>query len=235
MVGVISQGPPPVPPRISSGPISAIGATKFVAFGDSITYGTTSSFDGAFLFDTASQSYPVRLQLGLNAHHPPQTFDVRNRGIPGETAGTGSQRIQSVLAADRPQGLLLLEGINDLSGGSSVAETVGRLQTILEIARLHNVTVIIATMFQTYEIADPDDGHIRPNAATLVPAFNQALVQMAQGRQNVYIVDIHHAFGTNRSYVGGDGLHPTEAGYERMAQWFEARIEQVFPVRGAFQ
>lgn len=38
----------------------ALGAVRFVAFGDSITYGVLSSFDGMALFDGSSFSYPVR-------------------------------------------------------------------------------------------------------------------------------------------------------------------------------
>jgi lysophospholipase L1-like esterase len=238
MIGAISQEPPPVPPRLSQGPISAVGATRFVAFGDSITYGVLSSFDGVFLFDTPHQSYPVRVQLGLNAHHAPQSFTVINRGVPGETAASGASRIGSVLASDRPQVLLLLEGINDLNGGASVGTTTSRLATILDTARLYNVTVIIGNMFQTYETVDPNDGHVRHNAASQIVPFNNGIAQITSGRSNVFVVDLYHAFATApnpRSLVGGDGLHPTEAGYERMASWFEARIEQAFPVRGAVQ
>lgn len=230
LVGPISQEPPPVPPRANpSVAITAVGATRFVAFGDSITYGVTAAPLGDFLFDSSPQGYPVRLRLGLNEHHAGQTFTVINRGKPGEGAIEGATRIAGVLQTDRPQGLLLLEGINDLNVGRSVGETVAALDTILDHARLHNVTVVIATMFQTYEV----NGHT--NAAEFVPSLNDGIRQVAAGRQNVFLVDISHAFGTDRSYVGGDGLHPTEAGYDRMASWFMAAIEAAFPVRGSFQ
>jgi lysophospholipase L1-like esterase len=35
--------------------------------------------------------------------------------------------------------------------------------------------------------------------------------------------------------MGGDGLHPSPAGYQRMAQVYHQRISQVFPVRGSLQ
>lgn len=217
-----------MPPRANPGvAISAVGATRFVAFGDSITFGVTSAA-GDFLFDSSAQGYPVRLQLGLNAHHAPQQFTIVNAGVPGEGAVEGVARIVSVLSTHRPQALLLLEGINDLNSGRSVGQTVGALDTILDHARLYNVTVIIATMYQTYEVGN------RLNAATEVPALNAGIRQIAAGRQNVFLVDIHHAFSDPR-YVGVDGLHPTEEGYERMATWFMAAIEQAFPVRGTVQ
>jgi lysophospholipase L1-like esterase len=76
---------------------------------------------------------------------------------------------------------------------------------------------------------------VRENSAALIPAFNAAIMQMAQGRQNVYVVDLNHAFGNNRSYVGNDGLHPTPDGYSRMADWFRAQIQQVWKIRSGFQ
>jgi len=195
-----------------------------------------SSFDGTFLYDAGpTQSYPYQLLAGLNANHGPQVFAIENYGSGGESAAAGAQRIHSVLSSVRPQGLLLLEGINDLNTGASIDATVGHLQTMLDVAQLHNVTVLIATMFQTYHSEDPNTGRIRENAATQIPSFNSAIAQMASGRQNVYLVDLYHAFGSNRSYVGGDGLHPSEAGYQRMALWFGASIEQAFAVRRAFQ
>ncbi len=213
-----------------------LGATRFVAFGDSITWGTLSSFDGTYLYDAGpTESYPYVLQAALIAFHPPQVYTVENRGVPGEGVASGAGRIQTVLSQLRPQGLLLLEGINDLNNGASVGQTVGHLQTILDVARLHNVTVFIATMFQTYYSVDPNNGRIRENSAAVIPEFNNAILQMASGRQNVYIVDIYGAFGGNRSFVGGDGLHPSESGYQRMAQAFGDRIVSAFAVRAGFQ
>jgi lysophospholipase L1-like esterase len=234
-IGVIPQTPPPIPPRTHTGPLNAVGATRFVAFGDSITYGTLSSFDGVALFDIPTHSYPVRLDLGLNHYHQPQQFTVINRGVPAEAVAEGGvQRIQSVLTNDRPQALLLLEGINDLNGGRSIGATVAALDTVLDYARVYNTTVLIATMFQTY-VSEAPDGRIRTNAADQVPAFNAAIRQMAAGRQNVFLVDLEPVFHGRRHLVGGDGLHPSEAGYEVMASTFLAVIETAFPVRGSFQ
>jgi lysophospholipase L1-like esterase len=231
---VPAAGFSPSPPAATSGPL---GATSFVALGDSITWGTLSSFDGTFLFDAGPTfSYPFQLQSALNASHGPQIFSVENRGIGGESVVSGAQRINSVLSSVRPQGLLLLEGINDLNNGSSIGSIVGQLEIILDVARLHNVTVFIANMFQTYETVSPaPENRVRTNSATQITAFNSAIAQMASGRQNVYLVDLYHAFGSNRSFVGGDGLHPTAEGYERMSLWFRATIEQAFAVRSAFQ
>ena len=231
---LIPQEPPPVPPRLTVTPPTALGATRFVAFGDSITYGTLSSFDGYFVYDVPSHSYPERLRLALATYHSPQSFSVVNSGVPGETAQDGARRIQSVITTYRPQAVLLLEGINDLYNGDSVSVTATSLFRIVDTARQNNVTVLVATMPQTYEVTRPDGEH-RDNAASLIVPYNAEITRLATGRLNVHLVDLYRAFGTNRSLMGGDGLHPTAQGYELMATKFLQNIEEVFPVRGSFQ
>lgn len=232
----VSQQPPPIPPR--AGPavqIHAIGANRFVAFGDSITWGTESQFDG-LLFDSGPAAYPKQLADILTAHFPqPQGYVVANYGVPGEGAVEGSQRLAEVLANDRPQALLLLEGINDLNVGRSIGTVTAALGTMLDYARVYNTTVFISTMFQTYEADNPNTGQHRTNSASQVPALNAAIRQLAAGRQNVYLVDMYEEFGSNRSYVGGDGLHPTPLGYQVMARAFEDAIAVAFAVRGSIQ
>jgi lysophospholipase L1-like esterase len=231
---LIPQGPPPVPPRLSATPPTALGANRFVAFGDSITSGTLSAYDGAFLYDVPSHSYSERLRLALNKHHAPQTFTVVNAGRPGEWAHDGARRIQSTITTNRPQALLLLEGVNDLSSGAGVSATVAALFRIVDVARQNNVTVLVATMPQTYDGKKPN-GDPRDNAAELIVPFNTEIERLAASRLNVHVVDLYRAFGDRRSLLGGDGLHPTEEGYELMASTFMDVLEAVFPVRGSFQ
>jgi hypothetical protein len=94
----VSQEPPPVPPRLDTlPPPAALGGTKFVAFGDSITCGSFSNFDVGFAFllvDCPSHSYPERLRLSLRQIFPLQAavLEVINAGVPGEAAFQGRDR-----------------------------------------------------------------------------------------------------------------------------------------------
>ena len=105
----------PVPPQISINPPRALGVTRYVAFGDSITWGATSAWEGRFVFAAANGGYPERLQSGLTSYHSPQQFVVFNEGLPGELVLNALSRFRSLLTTRRPEGVLLLEGINDLS------------------------------------------------------------------------------------------------------------------------
>ena len=225
----------PPAPRISLSPPRAIGLTRFVAFGDSLTWGAYSSFDPRFLFAAANGGYVERLRAGLNAHHAPQQFVVFNEGRPGEWAtGSGTlSRLQGAIVNRQAQAVLLLEGINDLNNGVGVSRTISGLGQLVNAATSMGVPVLIATMFQTYPATYPD-GVTRQNSASLIPSFNTQIRQLAVGQLNVHVVDLEPAM-RNRAYLGNDGLHLTDAGFQAMASTFMAAIEAAFPVRGSFQ
>jgi lysophospholipase L1-like esterase len=165
---------------------------------------------------------------------PPTRFVVGNEGVPGETARSGVDRLPRVLAQLGPQVLLLLEGINDMNAGASATQTAANVHTMVQTARLFNCTVLVATMPQTYPSQYPD-GTLRNQSADKIVPYNNEVRRLVSGLANVHIVDVYAAFGNNRALMGNDGLHPSPAGYQRMAQEFHAVIERVFPVRGSLQ
>jgi lysophospholipase L1-like esterase len=180
----------------------------------------------------------------LAAGAPTQTFSMIKRGYPGERAAEGERRLRlelaelmapSVAPPARPQALLLLEGINDMNNGVSATRAAGSVAEMAQIGRLHNLTVLVATMPQTYVSVEPGPETTRDNSANQIVPFNNELRRLLSGVQNVHIVDLYAAFGSNRSLIGGDGLHPTPAGYDVIAQQFHAAIVRIFPVRGSLQ
>lgn len=240
--GAVPQAGEPPPAGDSLGTVNALGATRFMAFGDSITWGQISSFDGSVLFDQLpGTEYPVQFDNQLESAFPSQNFTVTNEGVPGEWAlqAISSGRFAQRMAAQRPQALLLLEGINDMNNAQGTSATVGYLQQMVEIARLYNTTVFIGTMIQT--CVSDNNGIIRQNAADRIVGFNNAVKAMAAGRQNVYVVDLYTAFGNNCGPVGGigilggDGLHPNPSGYSVIATAFANAVRSVFTVRGSYQ
>lgn len=232
-----------MPAAIVPTPPQSLGATRFLAFGDSITFGTLSSFDPAFLIADEAGSYPRLLRSMLNSYNAPQQFAVLNYGSPGETARSGVDRLPGVLAgfanpADRPQVVMVLEGINDMNvNNASPAQVAANVLNLVQIGRLFNCTVLVATMPQTYHSTYPN-GEVRTQSAEKIVPFNNEVRRLVSGLQNVYIVDVYDAFARHpdpRSLMGHDGLHPTGAGYQVMAQVFHQRISQIFPVRGSLQ
>ncbi|MGQ0734984.1 MAG: SGNH/GDSL hydrolase family protein [Acidobacteriota bacterium] len=215
-----------VPPR-------ALGLTRFVAFGDSITWGATSAWFSAYMYAAANGGYPERLEVSLNTFHSPQRFTVFNEGLPGELAVNALSRFRSVLTTRRPQAVLLLEGINDLSNDISVSRTIDGLRAMLDAAAVTAVPVLVGTMYPTYAVTDPT-GFYRHNGSGQVLAFNTEVRRLLSGRQNVYLVDLEPLMG-NRALVGTDGIHLENLGFDVVTSAFLDAIRRAFPVRGSFQ
>jgi lysophospholipase L1-like esterase len=233
-IGELPSTSVPVPDRISPIPPRALGVTRFLAFGDSITWGATSAWDPRFVFDAApGGGWPERVAASLNTFHAPQRFTVFNEGLPGELATGALTRFRSLLTSRRPEVVLLLEGINDLANDVSVSRIGTSLRQMLDAATSQGVAVVIATMFPTYPVTDPD-GNYRPNGADLVPALNAEIRRIAAGRINVHVVDLESQM-RDRNLVGTDGIHLTDAGFSVVASAFVDVIERAFPVRGGFE
>ena len=213
-------------------PPRALGVTRYLAFGDSITWGAFSAWEGRFLA-AANGGYPERLQARLTTFHSPQQFLVFNEGLPGEFAVNALPRFRSLLASRQPQAVLLLEGINDLGNDLTPSRAATGVFQMVDAATAMGIPVVVATMYQTYAETDPD-GHYRPNGAGVVPVFNAELRRLALGRLNVHLLDLEPIM-RSRSMVGADGIHLTDEGFEVMATAFLQRIEAAFPVRGSFQ
>src|SRR5215210_6932300 len=87
-----------IPPR-------AIGISRMVAFGDSITWGAMSAFDARYVYAAASGGFVERLEANLNLLHPPQRFSVYNDGLPGELAANALMRFRTMLTTRKPEGV----------------------------------------------------------------------------------------------------------------------------------
>ena len=189
--------------------------TRFVAFGDSITEGKLATGE------IIAGSYPANLRTLLVNQYGDQTIDVVNEGLGGETASAGVGRLPGVLSRDNPQVLLLLEGINDLTGGNPnrVSPMVDALRQMVRQARNAGVQVFLATL--TPERA----GGSRASAAGLIDTANDQIRQTAAS-EGATLVDLYQGFnGSPDPFIGSDGLHPTVDGYIKIAQIFFSGID----------
>jgi lysophospholipase L1-like esterase len=211
-----------------------LAVSKFMAFGDSITWGQDSA-PAAFLaypIPAPSYSYPTQLQLLLAARYAGQTFAVANEGWPGEMIDVGLSRLPSALATNTPDVLLLLHGANDLLNSPSSATTqyiAGKLRDMVRVARTRMAAnrVLLATFPPQFVGTPPHRGA----GAPFVPELNQRIAALAQS-EGATLVDLYAAFPTGgKPYIGIDGLHPTQQGFELMAQTFAKVLREQFEVK----
>jgi lysophospholipase L1-like esterase len=185
------------------------------------------------------KTYPESLAQLLAARYVSQLPVVANAGCRGEAAGSGFpgepapdgycyltdtsafDRFRSALLARPFQAVLLMEGANDIFYGDAakIDPAISGLRAMIEFAKSRSVRVFVAT------IPPQVAGKIRTAGAPLVPALNSRIRSLAQA-ESVTLVDVWAAFGSNfEQYIGFDGLHPTESGYEVIANAFFAVLK----------
>ncbi len=203
-----------------------LSRTRFMAFGDSFTAGeVTSPITQAQglahrLVVLPSASYPLVLQGQLQAAYPAQASSivVVNSGEPGERILDGAQRFPSAFDASRPEVVLLMEGANGLPGvGPDISASLMRIMVLG--ARNGRARAFVGSMIPQV----PG----RPRATTPVFEllnYNRTLQQMSI-EEGATFVDLYNAMLPEAAtLIGSDGLHPTEAGYRRIADLFLAAI-----------
>ncbi len=223
--------------QVAITPPPSLSATSFIAFGDSLSDGVLGlTAVGAFPGDPGpSVGYAFKLRTMLRDRYTAQTIAMTDEGCPGELVSTptpgacpgGVYRMPTALSRDRPQAVLLLEGINDLnnSGGDAIDMVVSGLRTMVRQARGAGLPVFIGTMMPER----PGGIRYHEGAAVAIPPTNQAIKFMAS-TEGAIVVDLFAAFdGKTDTLLGPDGLHPNDAGYTVMAQTFydaiKARLE----------
>jgi lysophospholipase L1-like esterase len=203
--------------------------TKFLAFGDSMTEGKVSASPSTLsLFSAPTpESYPSQLQPMLNNRYTAQSITVTNVGIAGMQAVNERDRLDNHLRSLRPEVLLLMEGANDLNAGddANITAIAEAMEDMVEVGQMRGATVFLATLPPQREGcgagskagAEPGD----------VVRFNSKLASVAW-ETKATLVDVYSAIGTppSTTLIGVDCLHPTAAGYVRIAETFFAAIKE---------
>ena len=196
--------------------------TRFLAFGDSITEGKVALTATVLMRLAFPGAYPERLQSMLSARYTAQVFDVLNRGRGGEELRQGRSRLPGVLDDDRPEVLLLQEGINNIRGVST-SRLAADFRAMVQSARERNVEVLAALVLPVGANRETS----RPGSLAAIDAFNAEIRRIAHELGLGDAVDLYTPFAADGSLLGADGLHPTEAGYQRIAEiFFQAIIDR---------
>lgn len=217
--------------------VPQLAATKFVAFGDSITEGVTSTCVRTTAFMTFAETmlvlpkaandawaYPNVLQTRLRSRYLAQTPTVSNRGISGEDLAGGVIRLPGVLSAEGPEVLLLQEGANDVNQTGTPTTIAASLRTMVREGRNRGVLVYVGTILPQRPVGVM--GSCRGFGADKVASVNDQIRIMAAS-EGAVLVDLYEAFeAVAGDLIGPDGLHPSEAGYQKIADTFFDVIRQ---------
>lgn len=186
--------------------LPADGVARVVFFGDSITEGW---------------SLPPLPAGGRR--------EYVNRGISGQTTPQMLLRLRADVLALRPRAMVLLAGTNDVAGNTgptTVDEIAGHVRSMVLLARAEGVRVLLCAVLPASRY--PWQPEARPAAD--IRALNTKLQDLAR-ELGVAWVDLHgplaDAEGGLPKPLADDGVHPTPAGYARMAELLVPTLDAV--------
>jgi lysophospholipase L1-like esterase len=217
----------------------ALGATKFLAVGDSLTEGE-NGFPPAVV-DSAN-AYPTRLLALLEGRFPSQGIAVVNRGVGGERIERTRDRLPGILNADRPDAVLILGGYNNLTlhcavgranttaCGLATDEAAFGVRDCIREAKESPVGVkfIFASTLTPPGPVGANAGDKRIDREAIVET-NRKIRQFVS-QEGATLVDAFPRFvGHESEYVSIDGLHLQPAGYQAIADAFFEAITARIP------
>lgn len=169
---------------------------RILILGDSLTDG----------FDVAREdSYPARLQEKVDAHRLP--YEVINAGLSGDTSAGGLRRLDWLLRA--PVDVLVLAlGANDGLRGFPPSQTEENLEQIILKVKSSNPQVRILLLGM---LAPPNMGdEFSTTFAAVYPA-------VAKKHSTAFMPFLLQDVAAEPTLNLEDGIHPNEAGYQRIA------------------
>jgi lysophospholipase L1-like esterase len=207
----------------SFAPCPASGPCKILPLGDSITDGI--GFSGGYrveLFSLALAASKEITYLGGSMNGPTmvdgQPFPRNHEGHSGWTIKQIDDIVPDPALDETPHIILLHIGTNDMYQMPSGAPE--RLGTLIDqlITAAPDALLVVAKIIPF------------PQGASAIDTFNAAVPgvvkQRADAGKHIILVDQFTGFPTSEL---GDGVHPNEAGYNRMAGvWYDA-IESYLP------
>jgi lysophospholipase L1-like esterase len=201
-------------------------AGAIVAFGDSITDGSAST-------PNANARYPDFLARRLISEMSVRPAGVLNLGIGGNRVvigGTGENALarfdRDALVQSGVTHVIVLEGINDISGGNTAARIIEGHKQLIQRAHARGLRIYGATLTPFANAPEAREierqalnAWIRTSGAyDAVIDFDAATRDPANPRSMLAIYD------------SGDTLHPNSAGYEAMANAIDLNLFKPVPL-----
>jgi len=149
-----------------------------------------------------------------------------NRGITRQTAAQMLVRFRQDVISLKPKVVIIQAGSNDIAsvmGPSSEATTADHFLSMVELAKLHGIRVVLASVTPVCDCVEKLSAR-RPAGKIL--SMNGWLKRYAKESGSVYL-DYYSALAAGRAMkreLTVDGLVPNDAGYARMAPLAEEAI-----------
>jgi lysophospholipase L1-like esterase len=183
--------------------LGAGSPVTLVAIGDSLTYGWM-----------VAKGYLDFLHELILEKYPQSEVRIRNRGIPGNTAGNGLLRLQKDVIESRPDCVLIQFALNDAFLGYSPVQFGDSIRAMVDRVEIAGAEIILVTSVWIENQVE--------NRRAL--EFYAQLETIA-GERKLAIAKVHEYWKRKidngmdpRKMVQADMVHPTIEGYRIMAE-----------------
>jgi acyl-CoA thioesterase-1 len=180
-------------------------AVTLVALGDSLTSGWL-----------VEKGYVDFIAQWIRESFASADLNLVNRGVPGDTAGGGLARIKKDALVMDPHLIFIQFGLNDANVGIPPTTFSDTLQTMIQTIRGHTQAEIL--LITSVPL------HWSPADNKVMEAFYRVITRCGK-THGVAVAEVHHFWqqqisrGTDfSSLVQADGIHPTVAGHQLMAE-----------------
>jgi lysophospholipase L1-like esterase len=183
-------------------------AITIVALGDSTTAGTPGYRSPLESPPTGAGDETSQYAFWLVKLHP--EWVVLNRGVNGERSDEIRARFERDVIQNSPTAVVIIAGVNDIYQGQSVEHVTGELHAMYAQARQAGILVVAGSIIP-FNTATPDQN-----------ARIRQVNDWIHGQPDVVFVDTRSAVAASGNpdllFESPDGLHPSPAGYRRMAE-----------------
>ena len=190
---------------------------RIVALGDSTTAGTPGFQSPVEAPPRGRGDEKSQYAYWLMQAHP--EWQVLNRGVNGERSDHIRARFDRDAIAAAPRAVVIIAGVNDVYQGLPVEHVTGNLAAMYALASRAGIAIVAGSIIP-YNTASPEHN-----------ARMQQINDWIRGQAGLSFVDTRAAVAASndpdRLLDSTDGLHPTAAGYRRMADAIQPILERV--------
>jgi lysophospholipase L1-like esterase len=192
-----------------------------VAMGDSTTAGTPGWKSRLEAPPNGTGDRTSQYAWWLMQAHP--GWDVLNQGVNGERSDQILARFDRDVLGERPKVVVIIAGVNDVYQGRPASHVVEQSRTMYGRATGAGIPVVAGSIVP-YNTATPEQ-----NAR--MREINDWIRATASADPDIEFVDTRAAVAApddpDRLFESPDGLHPSPAGYRRMADAIRPAIERL--------
>ena len=194
---------------------------RIVALGDSTTAGTPGWKSGIEMPPVGAGDETSQYAYWLMQERP--HWEVLNHGVDGERSDQIRGRFEQGVVDLEPRAVVIIAGVNDVYQGREAQHVIEQLAAMYERAKRTGIAVVAGTIVP-YNTATDEQNARMGEINTWIRTFSAA---------NGYV-----AFADTRAAVAAPGrpdhlfespdeLHPSPAGYRRMADAIRPVLERV--------